>query len=163
MKRIWAGVPIGEETGRPIGPPPARPGGPELLIGGWAPRALARVGRFADGYVGAIVSDAMLSDDAYRLAEASWRDHGRPGRPRFVNNVYFALGPGATEMIEAFVRKSYVGQPELMNDVIAVTPKSESDVRQMLGRLEAIGTDEVIFHTVSSNIEQFDRLEQALG
>ena len=30
-------------------PAPLRPGGPEVLVGGFAPAALARVGRFGDG------------------------------------------------------------------------------------------------------------------
>jgi probable F420-dependent oxidoreductase len=34
-----------------VTPPPARPGGPPILLGGYAPPALRRAGRIADGYL----------------------------------------------------------------------------------------------------------------
>src|SRR6266699_6339441 len=45
MKRIWLGQPFSDDVG-PIGPAPAQPGGPELLIGGYSPVAIQRVGRW---------------------------------------------------------------------------------------------------------------------
>src|ERR671916_2374502 len=56
MKRVWSGQPAGDGVG-PIGPPPARPGGPELLIGGYSPPAIRRVGRWGDGYLSGGVPD----------------------------------------------------------------------------------------------------------
>ncbi|HSK84713.1 MAG TPA: LLM class flavin-dependent oxidoreductase [Rubrobacter sp.] len=165
MKRIWAGEPMGE-SGRAIGPLPYQPGGPELLIGGWAPRAIARVGRFADGYVGAVLSEEMISDEPYRLAERSWREHRRPGRPRFVQNVQYSLGPDAEGALDAYLRYNYTQQPnwsESVPGIVEVTPRSDLGVRKMVERLGSIGVDEVVFHPVSSQIDQLDRLEQALG
>ena len=43
MKRVWSGQSVSNEVG-PIGPPPARAGGPELLIGGYSPTPIRRVG-----------------------------------------------------------------------------------------------------------------------
>lgn len=165
MKCIWAGKPIGE-SGRAIGPPLIQPGGPELLIGGWAPRAIARVGQFADGYVGAVLTEGMISDEPYRLAEQSWREHQRPGKPRFVQNVHYALGPDAEDALDAYLRYTYASQPnwsESVPGMLEVTPRTDFGVRQIAKRLESIGVDEVVFHPVSSKIDQLDRLEQALG
>ncbi len=50
MRRVWSGQPVSDEVG-PMGPPPARPGGPELLIGGYSPAAISRVGRWGDGFI----------------------------------------------------------------------------------------------------------------
>ena len=52
MRRIWKGEPYDAETD-PIGPQPTRPGGPEILFGGFRPRALARIARFGDGFLAA--------------------------------------------------------------------------------------------------------------
>jgi alkanesulfonate monooxygenase SsuD/methylene tetrahydromethanopterin reductase-like flavin-dependent oxidoreductase (luciferase family) len=162
MKRIWAGEPIGQ-SGRPIGPLPSRANGPELLIGGWAPPAIARVGRFADGLVDAVMSEEMVSDHTYRLAEDSWREHRRPGKPRFVTNVYSSLGPNAEQALSDFLRHHYVSQPDAIPAVFDVTPKTDRAVRQMVERLSSIGADEVIVHPTSMEIDQLERLEQVLG
>ena len=44
MKRFWSGQPVSGEVGS-VGPPPAHAGGPELLIGGYSPTPIRRVGR----------------------------------------------------------------------------------------------------------------------
>ena len=49
MKRVWTGEDATDGAG-PIGPEPVQPGGPELLIGAFAPAAIKRAGRWADGY-----------------------------------------------------------------------------------------------------------------
>ncbi|MDQ3792900.1 MAG: LLM class flavin-dependent oxidoreductase, partial [Actinomycetota bacterium] len=49
MKRVWSGQPVGDGIAE-IGPQPAQPGGPDILIGGYAPNALKRVGRWGDGF-----------------------------------------------------------------------------------------------------------------
>jgi alkanesulfonate monooxygenase SsuD/methylene tetrahydromethanopterin reductase-like flavin-dependent oxidoreductase (luciferase family) len=162
MKRIWAGAPMGG-SGRAIGPPPVQPGGPELLLGGWAPRAIARIGRFADGYVGAVLSEEMISDEHYRLAELSWRENNRSGRPRFVQNVYYALGTAGKDALNSYLADSYASEPEYVPDLLKVTPTNDLGVRQMAERLESVGVDELIFHPVTSDIEQMERLEQAIG
>src|SRR5215212_6776197 len=57
MKGVWSGQPVSDEIG-PVGPPPARPGGPELLIGGYTPVSIQRVGRWGDGFISGGVRDA---------------------------------------------------------------------------------------------------------
>lgn len=162
MKRIWAGEPMGE-SGRAIGPPPVQQGGPELLIGGWAPRAMARIGRFADGYAGAIMAEEMITDEPYQLAAQSWHEHQRPGKPRFVQNIHVALGPDASDALDSYLAGAYAFEPDLIPEVRRVTPKSDGEVRQIIERLDSIGVDELIFHPVTADIEQLQKLEQAAG
>src|SRR5579884_292907 len=50
LRRLWAGEPAADGTG-PIGPKPVQPGGPEILIGGYAPKPVARAARFAAGFI----------------------------------------------------------------------------------------------------------------
>lgn len=160
LRRIWSGEPMGE-SGRAIGPPPVRSGGPELLLGGWAEPAMRRIGRFADGYLGAVLTEEMLSDEPYKVALASWRDHGREGRPKFVMNVYFALGPEAEVLAEEHLRASYAGAPDYDLEALAnAIPRTGKDVRVMVDRLEELGVDEVIFHPISAEFDQFDRMAE---
>src|SRR5579872_6727813 len=50
MQRIWSGERLSDAVG-PIGPAPARTGGPEVLIGGRAPAAIQRLGKWGNGFI----------------------------------------------------------------------------------------------------------------
>jgi alkanesulfonate monooxygenase SsuD/methylene tetrahydromethanopterin reductase-like flavin-dependent oxidoreductase (luciferase family) len=162
LRRIWAGEPMGERD-RAVGPTPAQPGGPEILLGGWAEPAMRRIGRFADGYVGAIMSEEMITDGPYQIALESWREHQRPGSPRFVQNVYFALGPDAESLIDNHLSITYAGTPDYdLQAIRNVIIRTDDDVRRMIERLDATGVEEIVFHPFSSDLTQLDRLEQSL-
>jgi alkanesulfonate monooxygenase SsuD/methylene tetrahydromethanopterin reductase-like flavin-dependent oxidoreductase (luciferase family) len=70
MKRVWSGQPVSEEVG-PVGPPPARSGGPELLIGGYTPVSIRRVGRRGDGVISGGIPDPEQVRQLFDLAEES--------------------------------------------------------------------------------------------
>src|SRR5690242_12569429 len=70
MKRIWTGDPPVEGLA-PIGPKPVRPGGPELLIGAYAPRAVERAARYADGYI-AGGAGPERAKQGYEITENAW-------------------------------------------------------------------------------------------
>lgn len=162
LRQIWNGEPVGE-TGRALGPMPVQPGGPELLLGGWAPRALRRIGRFADGYAGAVLSEELLTDEHYQIALKSWQDEGREGRPRHVQAIYFALGEQSDAQREEYLRSAYAGSPDYdLQAMAAMIPTSEADVRRMIERIEELGADELLFHPLSADVDQISRLEQAL-
>src|SRR5918998_4781298 len=88
MKRVWSGQPASDDVG-PIGPPPARPGGPELLIGGYSPPAIRRVGRWGDGYISGGIPDPGQVRQLFDLAEESWGGGGGEGRPRLGGALYY--------------------------------------------------------------------------
>src|ERR671915_1186147 len=50
MKRVWSAQAVSDEIGA-VGPRPAQGGGPELLIGGYTPFSIRRVGRWGDGFI----------------------------------------------------------------------------------------------------------------
>jgi alkanesulfonate monooxygenase SsuD/methylene tetrahydromethanopterin reductase-like flavin-dependent oxidoreductase (luciferase family) len=162
MKHIWSGAAMGP-SGRPIGPAPVQAGGPELLLGGWAPRALERIGRLADGYIGAVLDEEMVSDESFRIVEQSWKANGRSAHPRFVQNVHFALGPDIENELDTYLENAYVNTPEEIPAIKRVTPQTEKDVLQIIERVEATGADELIFHPVSADIDHLARLEQIIG
>jgi alkanesulfonate monooxygenase SsuD/methylene tetrahydromethanopterin reductase-like flavin-dependent oxidoreductase (luciferase family) len=160
MKRIWSGQPLGDgiET---IGPPPLRPGGPEILIGGYSPAAMRRVGNWADGYIagGGTVEQAR---ELYRVAEESWRAAGRAGKPRFVGAFYFGLGSNALERASASIRDYYAFMGPGVEGMIRALPTTPDAVQRAIqSRLDA-GMDEIIAWPCIADLDQVDRLAEII-
>ncbi|TVT56605.1 LLM class flavin-dependent oxidoreductase [Amycolatopsis rhizosphaerae] len=160
LRRTWRGEPYGEGVG-PIGPAPTTPGGPEVLFGGFAPAAIERVGRFGDGFLGAGLPLQAMSG-LFRDVEAVWEKHDRPGRPRLVAQANVALGPESTvEQAGRNIRDYYefTGRADYMANGLLTTPET---IRQAVDGYVGIGADEVMLYCWSPDIEQIDRLADAL-
>lgn len=179
MKQIWSGRPLGDGVGA-IGPTPTRPGGPEVLIGGYLPAAIRRVGRWADGYLheGPPTEAAEL----YREAEKSWKAAGREGRPRFVGAFYFGLGPNAREKASASLGDYYAFALKPMpreasasirnlaalrapavEEIIQAPPSTPEAVREVLQGCLDVGMDEVIALPGIAELDQVDRLAEVVN
>jgi alkanesulfonate monooxygenase SsuD/methylene tetrahydromethanopterin reductase-like flavin-dependent oxidoreductase (luciferase family) len=176
MKRIWSSQPLGDGIGA-IGPMPARVGGPEILIGGYLPAALGRVGRCGDGDIheGPPAEAAEL----YREVKQSWKAAGRNGRPRFVGAFYFGLGPNALEKARASLADYYGFALKPIPDeasaslralaalraptveaIIQSPPTTPEAVEQVLRGCLDVGMDEVIALPAIAELEQVDRLAE---
>ncbi|MFI5800292.1 LLM class flavin-dependent oxidoreductase [Streptomyces sp. NPDC051677] len=160
LRRTWAGQPYGEGVG-PIGPAPLTPGGPEVLFGGFAPAAVERVGRFGDGFLGAALPPKLM-DGLFRDVETVWERYDRPGRPRLVAQVNVALGPPAT--VEEARRNlldyyAFTGRADYMVNGLLTT---EREIRETVEAFTGIGADEVMLYCWSSDLDQVDRLAEAL-
>src|SRR5215216_5422720 len=137
VRGVWSGQPVSEEVG-PIGPPPARPGGPELLIGGYSPRAIRRVGRWGDGFISGGVPDPNQVRQMFDLAEESWRAEGREGKPRLVASLYYALGPNATRGGD-YIRNYYSYFGPATDDMARSIPSSPEAVEGLWRRWSGPG------------------------
>lgn len=160
LRRTWTGEPYGEGVG-PIGPVPATPGGPEVLFGGFSPAAIERVGRFGDGFLGAALPPQFMAD-LFRSVEAVWEKYDRPGSPRLVAQVNVALGPQSTvEQARRTIRSYYdfTGRADHVANGLLTTPQ---EIRDAAAAFAGIGADEVILYCWSSDIDQVDRLADAL-
>ena len=161
MRRIWSGQPLGDGIGA-IGPTPIRKGGPAVLIGGYSPAAVRRVGRWGDGYIagGGTIEQAA---ELYRAAEASWKAEGRAGRPRFVGAFYFGLGPNALERASASMRDYYAFMGPMVEGMIRSLPTTPEAVEQAIQARLAIGMDEVIAWPCIAELDQINRLAQVVN
>jgi alkanesulfonate monooxygenase SsuD/methylene tetrahydromethanopterin reductase-like flavin-dependent oxidoreductase (luciferase family) len=90
MKRIWAGEAVSATVG-PVGPQPVQQGGPEILIGGYSPAAMKRVGRWSNGLILGSGAPPAQAVQLYNAAQESWKAHNRPGKPRFVGCIYHGI------------------------------------------------------------------------
>lgn len=162
MKRIWSGQPVSEDIG-PVGPPPVQPGGPEVLIGGYSPAAMRRVGRWADGYISGGSSDVQQIQQLYRVAEESWQAAGRPGKPRLVAAIYYGLGPNARERAAVFIRNYYAFIGPRVEGMVQNLPAAPETIRAIMSTFADIGVDELICWPCIPELDQIDRLADLVG
>jgi len=156
LRRAWAGEPYGADIG-PIGPAPLRAGGPEVLFGGFAERAIERVARWGDGFLGAALPPRFM-DRFFRTVETSWQEAGRSGRPRLVAQVNAALGPDTTvNEARRHVRAYYAfgDYADQAADGLLGTP---AQIRDAVTAFAGIGADEVMLYCWSADPDQVDRL-----
>ena len=156
MKRVWSGGAVSDEVG-PMGPPPAQSGGPELLIGGYAPTAIGRAGRWADGFITGGVPDPEAVGQMFDIARESWREEGREGRPRLVATLYYALGPDA-ERGGDYIRDYYAYFGGAADDMARSIPSSPEAVDGLIRGFEEVGADEVMCWPTIAQLDQVDLL-----
>jgi alkanesulfonate monooxygenase SsuD/methylene tetrahydromethanopterin reductase-like flavin-dependent oxidoreductase (luciferase family) len=161
MNRVWSGQPVSGEVG-PVGPPPARAGGPELLIGGYTPVSIRRVGRWGDGFITGGVRDSEQVRQLFDLAEESWRAEGREGRPRLVASLYYALGPNADRGGD-YIRHYYSYFGLGADDMARSIPSSPEAVDDLIRGFGDVGADEVVCWPTVAELDQVDRLAELVG
>jgi alkanesulfonate monooxygenase SsuD/methylene tetrahydromethanopterin reductase-like flavin-dependent oxidoreductase (luciferase family) len=163
MKRVWAGDTFMDNS-NPAGPAPVRQGGPEILIGGAAPAAIARVGRSADGFIAGGGGNLERAKEVYDKVLASWAEHGRPGKPRFLSGLSYALGDAdtiATARANQHHYYSWLGEKVAAGRAQGIVTTPEA-MRETLAGLESIGVDEVIMQPTHPALEQLDRATAAV-
>ena len=161
MKRVWSGQPVSDEVG-PVGPPPARSGGPELLIGGYSPTPIRRVGRWADGFISGGIADPEQVRQMFDLAQESWRAEGREGRPRLVACFYYALGPNADRGGD-YIRDYYSFFGPGADDMARSIPSTPEAIDNLIRGFGEVGADEVVCWPTVAELEQVDRLAEVVG
>ncbi len=161
MKRAWSGQPLAADVG-PIGPSPARSGGPELLIGGYSPTAIQRVGRWGDGFI-AGGAPPQMARQGYDLAEQAWKNAGRPGKPRFVASLYWGLGPNAAERASEYILHYYAFIAPLSEQIAGAVPSTPEALKGAIRAFAEVGVDELICWPCIPDLDQVDRLAQLVG
>jgi alkanesulfonate monooxygenase SsuD/methylene tetrahydromethanopterin reductase-like flavin-dependent oxidoreductase (luciferase family) len=160
MKRIWRGEAPAPGV-PPVGPAPARPGGPELLIGGFDDRAIARAARVAEGLtIFDHGPDVDKVERSFGLMRTAWEREGRSGEPRLVASTYFALGPAVAEGKARFLETHYGylspdGRKRIGN-TIQLT--HEAALLSAIKAFESIGADEVLLVPIIPSLDQLERL-----
>jgi alkanesulfonate monooxygenase SsuD/methylene tetrahydromethanopterin reductase-like flavin-dependent oxidoreductase (luciferase family) len=161
MTRIWSGQPLAEDIG-PVGPRPARPGGPEVLLGGYSPAAIRRLSRWGDGFI-AGGSAPQQAGQFFRMAEQVWREAGRPGKPRLVGSVYYALGANPVERAEVYLGHYYAFAGTRGQQLARSMPSSPEAVRATAQTFAEAGADELMLWATIPELEQIDLLAEAVA
>lgn len=152
IRDIW-------EEGK-IGPTPNAPG-PQLLVGGSSGEALARMGRYADGYMHGGGPPRAFAGAATR-AQAAWSDLGRPGRPVLWGMGYFALGDGTADTGADYLRHYYAFTGPFAEKIAAGNLTSPGAIVDFIRGYEDAGCDELVLFPTVSGIDQVDRLAEVI-
>jgi alkanesulfonate monooxygenase SsuD/methylene tetrahydromethanopterin reductase-like flavin-dependent oxidoreductase (luciferase family) len=152
LRDIW-------EEGK-IGPTPKSPG-PHVLVGGSSGEALARMARYADGYMhGGGPPRAFAAAAAKALS--AWSDLGRPGRPRLWGMGYFALGDGTADAGARYLRHYYAFAGPFAEKIAAGNLTSSGAIADFIRGYEDAGCDELVLFPTVSGVEQIDRLAEVI-
>jgi len=133
--------------------------GIELLVGGTSGAAFARAARYADGYAHGGGPPRAFESAASR-ALAAWSDLGRSGRPRLWGQGYFALGD--TERGNAYLRDYYSFTGPFAEKIVAGNLTSPRAIKDFIRGYEEAGCDELVLLPTVADIEQLDRLIEAI-
>ncbi|MGZ3618862.1 MAG: LLM class flavin-dependent oxidoreductase [Ktedonobacteraceae bacterium] len=158
LTKIWSGQPLNDTIG-PIGPNPSQSKGPEILIGGYSPASIQRVGRWGNGFI-AGGRDPKGTQQFFQFAQETWQGAGRPGKPRLVGCFYYALGPDAKERAGAYLRNYYSFMGPMVDGMINSLPLTIDAIQGRIQAYEEIGADEVIIWPCTPDLEQFDQLAE---
>lgn len=150
---VWNGKSVGGGD-NPAVPPGTRE--VPLLFGGFAPKALARMAKWGEGYVAGSVPPEMVAG-SFDQARAAWREAGRAGEPRLVAITYFALGEPDTGREK--VRDYYSNMGEEGAGFIASGVRTTPDaVREAVQAFGDLGADELIFNPATDELDDIARL-----
>ena len=132
----------------------------ELLVGGGSGQAYARMARYADGYAHGGGPPRAFAGAAAR-ANAAWRDLGRPGRPRLWGQGYFALGD--VERGNAYLRDYYAFTGPFAERIVAANLTSARAIKDFVRGYEEEGCDELVLLPTVADVDELDRLAEALA
>jgi alkanesulfonate monooxygenase SsuD/methylene tetrahydromethanopterin reductase-like flavin-dependent oxidoreductase (luciferase family) len=148
------------EAGK-IGPTP-NPPGPRVLVGGSSGEALARMARYADGYMHGGGPPRAFAGAAAK-AVAAWSDLGRPGRPILWGMGYFALGDGTADAGADYLRHYYAFTGPFAEKIAAGNLTSPGAIVDFIRGYEDAGCDELVLFPTVSSLEQIGRLTEVVG
>jgi alkanesulfonate monooxygenase SsuD/methylene tetrahydromethanopterin reductase-like flavin-dependent oxidoreductase (luciferase family) len=132
----------------------------ELLVGGDSGAAQARMARYADGYMHGGGPPRAFASAAAR-AQAAWRDHGRPGRPRLWGQGYFGLGDA--DRGASYLRDYYAFTGPFADKVAAANLTTSREIKDFVRGYEAEGCDELVLFPTVSDLGEVDRLGEVLS
>lgn len=161
MRRVWAGENVTGAT-RAVGPRPHRAGGPELMVGTLGRRTTRHAASWADGLAGMTLgADVAETAELFDLAREAWAAAARPA-PRLTTSFWFALdeaSPDPRAQVHEHLRHYMNWLPADLVDALAPTAGfagSLDELRGLLDRFAAIGTDEVQLIPTGGDPRQVD-------
>jgi alkanesulfonate monooxygenase SsuD/methylene tetrahydromethanopterin reductase-like flavin-dependent oxidoreductase (luciferase family) len=157
-KRVWQGDSFGTAGGVGPEPPNGRPG---MLIGGSADVAFERAAEHADGWIMGGGTPDQLREGAEKT-RAAWQAAGRDGEPRIVALAYFALGEGASEAADGYLRHYYEWLGEYAAMVADSAATDVETVKQYVAGFADAGCDELVLFPSSPDPGQVDLLADAV-
>ena len=134
--------------------------GIEILVGGLSGPAYARMARYADGYAHNGGPPRAFANAAGR-ALAAWSDLGRPGKPKLWGQGYFAFAE--PERGEEYLKDYYAFTGPFAEKIAAGNLTSARAVKDYVRGYEEAGCDELVLFPTVADIDELERLQEALA
>jgi alkanesulfonate monooxygenase SsuD/methylene tetrahydromethanopterin reductase-like flavin-dependent oxidoreductase (luciferase family) len=147
----------GDVDGDKVGPSRE---GIEILVGGLSGPAYSRMARYADGYAHNGGPPRAFANAAGR-ALAAWSDLGRPGKPRLWGQGYFAFADTARG--EEYLKDYYAFTGPFAEKIAAGNLTSARAVKDYVRGYEEAGCDELVLFPTVGDIDELERLQEALA
>jgi alkanesulfonate monooxygenase SsuD/methylene tetrahydromethanopterin reductase-like flavin-dependent oxidoreductase (luciferase family) len=160
LHQAWAGEPVAGSP-FPVSPPTTR-GRIPLLIGGQPELATRRAVRWGAGFTIGGAPPEMAAGMIQGF-QATWEQAGGQGQPRIVALSYFSLGEEHTEESLHNLRTYYGFLGEWVEGIAMGAPRTPAAVRERAAAFEELGVDELIFDPTVADLDQIDRLADAVG
>jgi alkanesulfonate monooxygenase SsuD/methylene tetrahydromethanopterin reductase-like flavin-dependent oxidoreductase (luciferase family) len=160
LHRAWAGEPVAGSA-FPVGPPTTR-GRVPLLIGGQPELAAPRAARWRAGFtIGGAPPE--MAGPGIQAFKQEWKRAGGEGTPRVVVLSYFSLGEEHTEESLRNLRTYYGFLGDWAEAIAGGAVRSPEAVRERAAAFEQLGVDDLVFDPTVANLDQVDRLADAIG
>jgi alkanesulfonate monooxygenase SsuD/methylene tetrahydromethanopterin reductase-like flavin-dependent oxidoreductase (luciferase family) len=158
MKEVWQGKTL-SDSGQSSVPLPGHE--VPVVIGGASDAAVERTVRYGIGYTSGGAGPDMMAPIAESVRKR-WTESGREGEPRLVALGYFALGPKAEEGSAKYLKDYYAYLGEWADRIAESAALTPDALKELAARYEDIGVDELIFDPTIAELDQIDRLADAM-
>ncbi len=142
--------------------PPSPYGRPLVLVGGHSQAALRRAARYGDGWIMGGSSSVPYRELAARLQDL-WAGQARTGRPRLMAIAHVALGAGARDRAERYLRDFYAHAGPHAERVVAGLLDTDEAVQRAADGYASAGCGELILFPCAADREQLGLIAKALG
>ena len=160
LHQAWAGEPVAGSS-FPVGPSTTR-GRIPLLIGGQPELAAPRAARWQAGFTIGGAPPEMAGGAIQAFTDA-WKRAGGDGTPRIVALTYYSLGEEHTEESLRNLRTYYGFLGDWAEAIASGAARTPQAVRERAAAFEELGVDELVFDPTVADLDQVDRLADAVG
>jgi alkanesulfonate monooxygenase SsuD/methylene tetrahydromethanopterin reductase-like flavin-dependent oxidoreductase (luciferase family) len=160
LHQAWRGEAVAGSP-FPVGPPTTR-GRIPMLIGGRPELAAPRAARWDAGFTLGGAPPEMAGG-AIEEFKKGWAEAGGTGQPRVVALAYFSQGEEHTAESLHNLRTYYGFLGDWAEGIAAGASRTPEAVRRTAAAFEELGIDELVFDPTVANLDQVDRLADAVG
>jgi alkanesulfonate monooxygenase SsuD/methylene tetrahydromethanopterin reductase-like flavin-dependent oxidoreductase (luciferase family) len=158
MKKVWRGDQL-SDLENPTVPLPGRE--VPIMIGGSSDKAVRRAATHGIGFTAGGGGPGMMAPIVEKVHKW-WREAGREGEPRLVALSYFALGPDAEAGSARYLKDYYAYLGELAERIAKSCPTTPDEIQGVIARFRDVGVDELVMDPTISDLDQIDRLAEAV-